>query len=450
MTIINYKKMKKTLSIIIFLIFSVANNFATTKDSIDYPVVGKPCPIFTLTNVEYFKKTTLTNEDLKGKWFMLDFWGEYCIGCIKSFPKLNEIQKELGDKFQTVLIGVPYKKGPDNIRKLYERHREKLALKIPIVYESKLAEQFQASSFPHQVIVDPGGIVRYITSAVNKEEVKMIINNENPKLYVKFNAAESLPYDAYDTETPMLLYNNGGEESTYYLRTIFTEATSSMRPGTFLKHEDKVEIISFPLSMFYKFAFTGELSWTHPTDSLYNKFWPHPILEISDSTLFIPNYGTMDNFFSFSGSITNHYVTRFGKRRIDFATLLKKELETIFPFKATVENRKMICNVLYISPDKLKMIESNGSNSLQFKDGQFSGFTAKAIKISDLIGHLVIGSGYPKPKIPLLYEGKDLTIDINLESVYYDDRIKELNKLGFAIRQEEREMSVIIIRDNKM
>lgn len=438
--------MKKTLVVIACISISLPC-LSKKRDSVDYPIVGKPCPKFELEDVKYYHKKTITNEDLKGKWFMLDFWGEWCVGCIRSFPKINEIQKEYGDHFQTILIGVPRKDLPNAIEDLYEKHRQKLSLDIPIVFEEVLSRRFHAETFPHQVIVDPTGVVRYITSSVEKEDIEQILNNKNPTLYTKYNSQETTSYSGYDTKIPLLLYNNGGEENNYYLRTLLTKGSKLIQEGYIYEAPDKVELLNVPLSMLYKFAFTGQTSWGIPTDTLYDKFWPNLILKVKDSTLFTPNYNTGDNFFAYSATLSHLYLEQFGESYINHPGILLKELESVFPFYASIEKTEMPCNVLSISEQDLKLLLSKtDSSTFHFKDGQWSGFKTTGMPIKHLVSHLVAGSGYNRG-IPLIYDGSDQRIDLEIESVYFDDRIAELKKLGFNFSTELREINTIVIQD---
>lgn len=441
--------MKNYISILIILFTSLNTTFANSKDSIDYPVIGKQCPQFTLQNVKYFNKATVTNEDLKGKWFMLDFWGEYCAGCIASFPKMNEIQKEHGDDFQLILIGVPHKKQPVSIEQVYETHRQSLNLQMPVTFESKLADQFHIHGFPHQIIVDPKGIVRYITTGVSKDDVKMIIDGKNPTLLRKYNGIEAKPDDGFNKEIPLLLNGNGGAEEDYYIRSVFTKYSDERPIGFSYFTDDKCQILNFRLDFFYRYAFTGFLSWNATQNELYGKCWPEVVLEIKDSSLFNADFQTLENTFAYSAFVSEHYQSDFGSQKVDFAALLKKELEILFPFKANIEKRAMPCYELIISEDVFKKIKSSRSE-LEFRwlDGYRGGFEAKAMNMLNFRSQL---AGSPKynsdNRIPLLYNGPDVLIDIKLQSVYFEDRVKELKKMGIEIKKVQRQMDVIVIRD---
>ncbi|MDE6578434.1 MAG: redoxin domain-containing protein, partial [Muribaculaceae bacterium] len=56
-------------------------------------------PNFTLLNLEG-KEVSLS--DFRGKWVILDFWGSWCIWCIKGFPELKEAFEKYKDVMEIV------------------------------------------------------------------------------------------------------------------------------------------------------------------------------------------------------------------------------------------------------------------------------------------------------------------------------------------------------------
>ncbi|MBX2942702.1 MAG: TlpA family protein disulfide reductase [Cyclobacteriaceae bacterium] len=441
--------MKNYRYILILLFIAFKTAFANSKDSINYPVIGKPIPQFTLQNVKYFNKTTITNEDLKGKWFLLDFWGEYCVSCIASFPKMNEINKEFGTDFQIIMIGVPHKQRLVTIEQVYEKFRKMHNLLMPIVYDNKLADQFQAKAFPHQVIVDPNGVVRYITTNVSKQDVADIISGKYPTLSRVYNAIEPKPFDQFEKDRPLLANGNGGDESDYYLRSVLTKGNERMPLFYIYATDNQIHLLNLPLDHFYKYGITGdrEISWIFPHDDLYGKLWPEVVLEIKDSTLFRSDYKTKSNLFAYSAFVSDEYRAQFGSHEIDFPSLLRKELELIFPFKAVVERRLMPCYEIFASERSLKKLKSE-KNELEFKwlDGKNTGFEAKAMNIENFKSKLMGSLGFPL-STPIFYDGPDTLLDITLKTVRFEDRIKELKEMGIEVRSVEREIDVIVIRD---
>lgn len=443
----------KKITLSVYFIAFIFNFCALAQNNkLDYPVVGQPCPNFSLTNVKDYHKDRISLEDFKGKWLILDFWSEGCVSCIKSFPKINEIQQEFSNEIQFLLVGIPNSRDSEAIQKLYSKHQQKLMLDIPIVFDTTLAQRFHVRTVPHLVVVDPNGVVKYITTMVNREEVQKIINNENPALLQAFNSIDVPPFADYDLHTPLLQYNNGGNEEDYYFRTVFTEANNLMPPGKSIFFKNQIEIINFGLEKFYCYALTGELSWHYPHNPLYNKVWRKLIFETENTALFQVGVEGQ-NTFAFSASAGEMYIKKFGADKIDFTGVLRGELERLLPFRVTLEKRLMPCNILSISEEKLEKIRSNADSlSFTWDGGKWQGFTAKKLPLTTLLGLLVVGTTNYEAKygdVPLFFEGPEVEIDLKIASVYFDDRIKELEQLGFDLKQEKREMDVIVVRDKE-
>ena len=98
----------------------------------------------------------LTDEpDTRGKFVLVDFWGPSCAPCRKGIPDLNEFSKKFKDDL--VVIGLA-------------GHEERVvrAMKEPVIeYYSgidtkrTMAKEMSISGFPHAILIDPEGIVRW-------------------------------------------------------------------------------------------------------------------------------------------------------------------------------------------------------------------------------------------------------------------------------------------------
>lgn len=215
-------------------------------------------------------------------------------------------------------------------------------------------------------------------------------------------------------------------------------------------YPDKVELINFGLDKLYKYAYMGKLDWSDPVNPLYKKVWNKLYFETKNTTLFDNTsiFNNERNLFSFSATIGVHYREQYGQTKINFPSILKNELENLFPFSVTLEKRMVPCNILRITTENLKKIKSIHSNKkVELDGGKYQGFKAEKINFTNLINILVMGGTDYNLDIPFFYEGKEEEIDIVIKSVYWKDRVKELEQRGFEIHQEDREMDVIVVRD---
>ncbi len=190
---------------------SSAKGMLTRIEGMSKPMgmLGTPVPEWTL---EHAFGPTKAMADLKGKVVVMDFWATWCPWCIRSFPAIRDLMEELGDK-GLVFVGVTasassvytqrYDLDDDLKDKAAEGERPKPAARLvrggampdgettfgPEEYKAKELEvitQFIANhemtwpvvmidkaepgpkyalgGWPHAVVVDRAGRVRYFKS----------------------------------------------------------------------------------------------------------------------------------------------------------------------------------------------------------------------------------------------------------------------------------------------
>ncbi|WP_065219150.1 MULTISPECIES: TlpA family protein disulfide reductase [Butyricimonas] len=100
----------------------------------------------------------LTEEpDTEGKFVLIDFWGPSCGPCRANIPTLNEISKRFKDKL--VVIGVA-PNTEELVRKMKEPVIEYYSA-IDIRGKKYIQKYFEVKGYPHAVLLDTRGIVRW-------------------------------------------------------------------------------------------------------------------------------------------------------------------------------------------------------------------------------------------------------------------------------------------------
>ena len=115
--------------------------------------VGAVAPDFTLMDIN---GKPLALSSLRGKWVVLDFWGSWCIWCIKGMPKMKEYYAKYQDKLE--ILGVDCNDTVEKWKEAVAKHE------IPWlhVYWDKEngdnpLELYHVDSFPTKIILDPEG-----------------------------------------------------------------------------------------------------------------------------------------------------------------------------------------------------------------------------------------------------------------------------------------------------
>lgn len=121
-------------------------------------MVGKPAPAFTLKNL---RGKDVSLAQFKGKWVVLDFWGSWCIWCIKGFPELKENYAKYAGQFE--VVGIDCGDTPEQ----WQDAVKKYELPWVNVYNPKstdtLTKAYNIQGFPTKIIVDPAGNVADVT-----------------------------------------------------------------------------------------------------------------------------------------------------------------------------------------------------------------------------------------------------------------------------------------------
>jgi len=425
-----------------------------------YLQIGKRCPDFVLTDIEYYFKGRATLNDFRGKWLILDFWGPYCSACLTGMSRIDSLQKQFSNKIQFLLIGytgsqysLPRQPCDLLTRKIFEEIRQKDSISLPVVYDSLLFDRFRITSFPITVVIDPEGNVRGLTYSLSSENIADFLNGKRPQL-VELNPVDWKPNgEKYDYKTTYFSYRNVPNENSVLYQSVLIAWDSSMPkedPGIGIERAFQVsqgkkrfEILKISLSDLYKYAFLGRLDWNYG-DSLYGKYFPFLLIETKDSSLFRPNFATGSNIYCYSLIVP----PAKGNRTL-LMQIMQGDLNHYFGYKVITETRLLPYWKLVVSSGKQK-------DRFRTKGGQYSfkifantnmGFEANNITTQEFIGIVAshIGDG-----LPVIDEtGITTNIDVAIHSLMIDFENTKLalKSIGLDLIKGEREMQVLVIKD---
>jgi cytochrome c biogenesis protein CcdA/thiol-disulfide isomerase/thioredoxin len=125
------------------------------------PVLGNLPPLDSLG--PWFNSAPLTNQQLKGKVVLIDFWTYSCINCLRTLPYLKAWDAKYR-KYGLVIIGVhapefAFEREPANVAKAIQD----LGVRYPVALDNKyvLWNALQNQYWPSHYFVDAEGRIRY-------------------------------------------------------------------------------------------------------------------------------------------------------------------------------------------------------------------------------------------------------------------------------------------------
>ena len=124
---------------------STDSSLQTTDSSSDL------APDFTLNDLN---GKPLTLSSLRGKYVILDFWGSWCVWCIKGFPQMKEYYQKYAGKFE--ILGIDCNDPEAKWKAAVEKY-ELPWLHVYCPRDSKVLDMYEIQGFPTKIIVGPDG-----------------------------------------------------------------------------------------------------------------------------------------------------------------------------------------------------------------------------------------------------------------------------------------------------
>ena len=129
---------------------------------------GVQAPDFTLKDLQGndFKLSSLYG---KGKYTLLDFWGSWCIWCIRGLPEMKNTYEKYKDKVE--FLSIDCRESEEKWRAGVEKYQ------IPWLHvynpagEGDVAKQYAVEGYPWKILLDENG------------KIVKIVMGEDPEFY---------------------------------------------------------------------------------------------------------------------------------------------------------------------------------------------------------------------------------------------------------------------------
>jgi cytochrome c biogenesis protein CcmG/thiol:disulfide interchange protein DsbE len=119
------------------------------------PLIGKPAPPFTLTELHEPAKR-LGPADLKGQVWLLNVWASWCVSCREEHPLLVE----LGKAKVVPIIGLNYKDEPAAGMRWLTQNGDPYTVSV-VDRDGRVGIDWGVYGVPETFVVDKAGTIRY-------------------------------------------------------------------------------------------------------------------------------------------------------------------------------------------------------------------------------------------------------------------------------------------------
>ena len=151
------------LGLFLLLAIAIAVVLIRGRDphEIPSPLINKAAPAFQLPQLHEPRKT-LSAQDMRGKVWLLNFWGTWCIACREEHPWLIEYAKTNA----VPIVGVDYKYSSDTSDERTAAIRWLAELGNPYSitvydFDGRTSIDYGVYGAPETFLIDKQGVIRY-------------------------------------------------------------------------------------------------------------------------------------------------------------------------------------------------------------------------------------------------------------------------------------------------
>lgn len=136
------------------LFVGVRMNSGKDTSAIPSPLIGKPAPALNLPELPMPESRMASNE-LKGRAFVLNVWGSWCVSCRVEHPIITDLAKS-----GAIVVGYNYKDTPEDAGRWLAQFGNPFALILQDT-DGRAALDWGIYGAPETFVIDADGIVRF-------------------------------------------------------------------------------------------------------------------------------------------------------------------------------------------------------------------------------------------------------------------------------------------------
>jgi len=408
--------------------------------------IGQQVPYSNISNVLNHESNQINLKDYRGKLVILDFWNFYCSSCLKTFHKIDSIQKQYNNQIQIILVNRDEK---EKTRQFFSKRKWlKMPDNIPfITTDSLLNNIFPHQGVPFYVWIDSSGRICYQTDEyITRANINDYLSGKRSL----FSRVSRLKYLSS-------LFNKDLENYIKYA-TYISKGIDSIDLHIDYRN-DNIPYDCRSIQDLYQFAYNQS-----DNDAFYKFREPgRTILEVQDTLKY--KYIAGMNYDAWRGRYGYYYHAILPEwLKKDRYKIMQQDLRKYFNLRVKIETRKVPCLVLIRTSSKDKLKTKGGQpeqTSFSFNLGEKKNDPESPPvrfirnKPFHSLVDLIKGFGYWQFYMKVVdgsrYSGQiDFEIkEVNLQNLTIARLRKELNRYDLDLIEKDIPMNVLIISENK-
>ncbi len=163
------------IALALLLFVGVRMNSGKDTSAIPSPLIGKQAPALNLPELN-MPQQSIGLQDLKGRAFVLNIWGSWCVSCRIEHPIITEMAKS-----GVIVVGYNYKDSAEDARAWLNQFGNPYALIIQDE-DGKAALDWGIYGAPETFVIDAQGIVRFkhvgpITAEIVQQKILPLLKD---------------------------------------------------------------------------------------------------------------------------------------------------------------------------------------------------------------------------------------------------------------------------------
>jgi len=159
------------------LFVGVRMNSGKDTSAIPSPLIGKPAPALNLPELQT-PESRMASSELKGRAFVLNVWGSWCVSCRVEHPIITDLAKS-----GAIVVGYNYKDTPEDASRWLAQFGNPFALILQDT-DGRAALDWGIYGAPETFVIDADGIVRFkhvgpLTTEIVNEKILPLLK-ESP------------------------------------------------------------------------------------------------------------------------------------------------------------------------------------------------------------------------------------------------------------------------------